>query len=331
MLLNIVEKPAPTHSDQKTSNEIFHLAELWDSHVGMMRYTDDADPEDFLEQAVRLQSVLYNVAEVWLTVNASSTAKNLRTGVEASVTDLTDQVRYGVQATSDIALSTLPQLTMEASVDRYSNWEVFKRHSNRRILHAGYNPTEGLSLTEAVLQLHTQGVREVFIKAAQAKTGIWKFLLPERLNEKKASELIEENLEWAVIRVEGTPDAFLVQESVRMMYEYRFFVVNHEPVTGAGMVAEFTPVNNTETFDPYMRAEKGEIVVLNPEQVSSYLRFVTEIVREMKQENPELHSYVVDVAVTENNEPLIVEFNSLLNSGLYASNPDHVVIALDSL
>lgn len=333
MLLNIVEKSAPAHTDAPSVNKLLLLTELWDTHVGKMRYADDGDLEDFLEQAVRLQSVLFNVEDVWLTVNAGSTAKNLRTGVEASVKDLSDHVRYGVQSTADIALSDLPQLKMEASVDRYTAWKTFQDNSLRTIIHAGYNPSEGVSLTEAVLQLHQQGHREVFIKAVRAKTGFWKFPLPEVMTEKEASNLIEENLEWATIRMEGTPDAFTVQSSVRMMYEYRFFVVNHQPVTGAGMVAEFTPFNNTAAspFNAYMRAERGKEVSFQPELMEKYLRFVDKIADEMKQENPELHSYVVDVAINPEEETLVVEFNSLLNSGLYASNPDYVVIALNSL
>lgn len=333
MLLNLVEKPAPSHTDAQVANKIFHLAELWDAHVGEMHYTDDGDLEDFLEQAVRLQSVLYNVEDVWLTVNAGSTAKNLRTGAEAPVTDLAHHVRYGVQSTADIALSDLPQLQMEANVDRYTTWKTFQNNSLRTIIHAGFNPTEGISLTEAVLQLHQQGHREVFIKAVRAKTGFWKFTLPEILTEKEASNLIEENLEWATIRMEGTPAAFTVQASIRMMYEYRFFVVNHRPVTGAGMVAEFTPFNNTAAspFNAYMRAERGDEVTFQPELMEKYLQFADKVAYEMKQENPELHSYVVDVAINPDEETLVVEFNSLLNSGLYASNPDYVVLALDSL
>nr|WP_254788555.1 hypothetical protein [Arthrobacter sp. ok909] len=44
-------------------------------------------------------------------------------------------------------------------------------------------------------------------------------------------------------------------------------------------------------------------------------------------EVPELTDYVIDVALNADGEPLIVELNSLLNSGLYASRPELVTEA----
>ncbi len=330
MLLNIVDLDAPLHPTPARSAEIFHLAETWDTHVGEIRYTETADAEKFIEQAVRLQSALYNVEDVWLTVNASTTATNLRTGDTKPVSELDNQIRYGMQSSPDLTLSANLQMKAETEADGYASWESFQTNANRAILLAGFGVEKGLELSEALLQMQSKGIKEVFIKATQAKAGIWSFALPANLTKDKAEELLMDELDWALIRNEGREDAFLVQEKKSMFFEYRFFVVNHTPVTGAGVIPQFTPLENTAVFDPQMRYEAGSDPIVNPGKVESYRRFVDAVTADVKREHPHLYGYVVDVASNSEGEPLVVEFNSLLNSGLYASAVDNVVIGLDT-
>jgi hypothetical protein len=138
-----------------------------------------------------------------------------------------------------------------------------------------------------------------------------------------------EELDWALIHLDGLPDAYLVQERVPMRFEYRVFVVDGVPVTGAGCVDVHTPDDNTGVaFDPVMQTSSADrTLVVDPVRAEEYRRFVDQVASEVQVEEPGLIMYVCDVA-TGPDGPLVVEFNDLWNSGLYATDPSLVVAAM---
>jgi hypothetical protein len=56
--------------------------------------------------------------------------------------------------------------------------------------------------------------------------------------------------------------------------------------------------------------------------------FARSAIDALAYEVPDLTDYVIDVALGPDGKPLIVELNSLLNSGLYASQPLRVTEAM---
>jgi hypothetical protein len=51
------------------------------------------------------------------------------------------------------------------------------------------------------------------------------------------------------------------------------------------------------------------------------LPFARIVIGQLRDEAPELQNYTLDVAVGADSRPMVVELNSTLNSGFYASSP----------
>lgn len=187
----------------------------------------------------------------------------------------------------------------------------------------------------ALLWMWHRGVPEVVVKSAHRKTGVSRIRTAPDLETLRSRTSADYLLCWTT-----TPDAapmagFLIQEWVPMTYEYRFFIVDGRTVTGAGCVEEFTPLNRLgDTFDPQMRAHRGNgIASVTDSRVEEcpvlaqrYLDFIAPIASELPEG---MNTVVVDVALDARTDtPLIVEFNTLPNSGLYASDVHAVYRAL---
>ena len=124
---------------------------------------------------------------------------------------------------------------------------------------------------------------------------------------------------WMLQQLPDDPAALMVYCEVAMSHEYRLFVVDGHLVTGAGRVAEATPADNTERFDPVMRADAGsdQDTCSRPDLVARYRTFARDVAARLAETG--LHTYALDVA-TGTSGPLVVEINGLLNAGLFASD-----------
>ncbi|QOT19325.1 hypothetical protein [Paenarthrobacter sp. YJN-5] len=65
-----------------------------------------------------------------------------------------------------------------------------------------------------------------------------------------------------------------------------------------------------------------------PAIVGLLTNFARNAIDALALEVPALTDYVIDVALGPGEKPLIVELNSLLNAGLYASEPGRVAEAM---
>lgn len=169
----------------------------------------------------------------------------------------------------------------------------------------------------------------MIVKTARTKLGLWDIALPGETLEETAA-VVSDELEWFTVSLGDRADAFIAQEWVPMMFEYRLFVVDGEVVTGAGCIEENTPLDNRAQFDSAVREHRAaqSPVVDRPEAVAAMVRFGQAVAVEIAAENPAMTQYVMDVAIGADGMPLIVELNSLLNSGLYASDPRLVTAAM---
>lgn len=188
----------------------------------------------------------------------------------------------------------------------------------------------------ALLWMCHRGIDRVVVKSSSRKAGVSLLDVSPRLSDLRNALTRDDMLCWC-----STPDAapmggFLIQEWVPMTYEYRFFVVDGQLVSGAGCVEEFTPLDHLgdSPFDSQVRRTRGNGVASDadsdvetrPDLVRRYREFLSPIVPALPQV---MSTVVVDVAMdARTEEPLIVEFNTLPNSGLYASDVYSVYRAL---
>lgn len=121
------------------------------------------------------------------------------------------------------------------------------------------------------------------------------------------------------------PPCLLVQERVKIEYEYRIFIVDGEPVTGAGALMEMTPNDNESTFDCKVRQDiRGDDVTYDPVLVAEYVIFAREAAKLMPSA-----TFDMDVAMIDG-EIGIVEVNPLHYGqvGLFASDVDALAKAV---
>lgn len=186
-------------------------------------------------------------------------------------------------------------------------------------------------LFNALLWLHDRGAREAVVKLGIRKAGVSRIPLSPKLDEVRAAVTDDDVLCWNATPDAAPPSGFLVQEWVPMTHEYRFFAVDGVLVTGAGCVEEFTPLDHHRVdgrFDAAMREWRGNginggspsPVMRMPQRVSRYAEFLAPIAEGLPHGQ---RTVVIDVATrAQSGDPLIVEFNSLPNAGLYATDAD---------
>jgi hypothetical protein len=179
--------------------------------------------------------------------------------------------------------------------------------------------------------IHDEGIIRFVIKATRVKSGIAFLDFSENADYGDIARALDgADLGWAPY---GHPsgrlmreDALLVQERIPIGYEYRFLIVNHELITGAGCVFENTPLDNEgEQFHPTVARdyhEQNDIIDHWDESIhGKLLNCAKQIVEATRQLEPDVHSYCVDVGINlDTGQPVMIERNPLSNAGLYASN-----------
>lgn len=245
--------------------------------------------------------------------------------------------------------------------DQYPHSQWFNCHAGRDVLLAGYFPLSadennrmpepGEKRVEDVMAMFaTYGYTEVIIKMVRAKHGMWR--IPTSTDPEANREVLINRLGWSLIGVEGSANTMLVQQIVPMRFEYRVFIVDGLPVTGAGCVEEHTPLHaNPETpFSPLVRENRRytlpasedeseffalsepavpEPVQSRPEVVERLVKFAGDVAHDLSMDgSPFGRAYVLDVALDDEDVPLLIEANGITNAGLYASDPRRVVRAL---
>lgn len=127
---------------------------------------------------------------------------------------------------------------------------------------------------------------------------------------------------------EGEPDAVLVQQRVRMRYEYRVQVIGGEPVCGAGCIERFTPADNRgNRYDPRMEETRNSgRIESHPDIARLYEAFAHEAAHAIRGEVE--GPYVMDLYLDDAGQPHVIELNPQSNSGLYALDMDALLTAI---
>lgn len=336
-LLTIQNFPAPEKRRLSPSAEAEKatILQSWATHIGPLHGEGTGDYEDFWEQAHRLQAALdsFGTDNIWLFVPGlrGDNAVHLGTREMAGLSTLRDLPVYGSQPRVGHH-STLegPQALL---ADAYASYQAFARNARREVHLCGFN-VPGSDLVERLVEMASRGITNIFLKVTLPKFGIFRLTLPAGASAEEVSAVIRDEIDYGMIYLEGLPGAFLVQETVPMFYEYRVFVVGGQAVTGAGAVEEHTPLDHgCVAFSTLVREDRANRTEVEDFPVlvrGLLLPFARIVIGQLAAEVPELQNYTLDVAVGADSRPLVVELNSMLNSGFYASSPRLVTAAMIS-
>lgn len=192
----------------------------------------------------------------------------------------------------------------------YWNWPGFLANARRsiQVLDLG-------SATERVAAIHAAG-KDAFVKATMTK--FYASAVPR-------GTTLFEHLDALAYSFIDRGSCLIVQERVHMRREYRIFVVDGRPVTGAGTVLSHTPNDNIAPFNPLVsnhptddNCERDEALV------ERYLDFGRQVIPLMPAS-----SFALDVALIDG-EIGIVEINPLMlgQIGLFACSPSLLTAAV---
>ncbi len=320
------------------------LLNIWLKYVNPITTPGDADYEEFYEHAARLDAAIkvFKPEHVWL-INSKNMeeATNLLTQEKLPVADLTALRRWGLQHKNQ---EPLVSLDSERLANNYADLKAFQNNAGRTLYLStsdGKDETGHSNLMKAIRNIAEQDILstgksygKVFVKVNRAKYAIYQMeITQDTLNDKTGKLLDEQVMDeigFTLVHLEDVPGGFLVQAHTIMEYEYRFLVANHEVSTGAGCIEEYTPLDNLTPFDPQVRRRRGQNdpITQRPDLVNQMLPFAKKVAEQVKKESPKLNNYSLDIALSPEGQPMVIEMNGLLNSGLYASQPELVVKAL---
>ncbi|MCI4659554.1 hypothetical protein [Cryobacterium zhongshanensis] len=310
-------------SEAKRQLAVNILFDVSHSFPHMRTETDpDADVEDFWEDAARLSAAWYATNGSRLVAKAPGTAETPWTADEMSRRlGPVDRVEDGGRH----------------AVDKLVGHPLVRKYGGRGMLlgSIGGDPATDI-ITWMVARHRKFGVERAIVKATALKGGIWSIKLD--LDPTVVEERLLEALGWDYVRLEGLADAVFVQDQLELAYEYRLFVVDGEVISGAGCIEEFTPLDRNiddGSFDTRVRKWRGPLASYGRDATPSPVEYRIGTVAELVKFGRKVASehggtVVIDVAFDggtrgnahrDSGHPVVIELNTLPNSGLYASNP----------
>lgn len=205
--------------------------------------------------------------------------------------------------------------------------ETFQKNAGRSMI---LTTTNGAEISAAVRKIVPES-GEIFLKTIE-KEYACKFTIEAGRDPWQQICGQDGNLPWMILHYDGleTP-YFSVQGVIAPTYEYRMFMVSDTPVTGAGCVEQYTPVDNELLFDPKMEMIRNESEIeADWDIVDSYIAFANQFGKDFAAEHGEGLAYSLDLCIDANNGKIVpIELNPPFNLGRYASRVDVWVKAVD--
>lgn len=317
-LIDIIPKECPP--DVMDAPEAYRIA--WERHVGKAS-PGGGDPEDWREQAARLEAATRVLPDVHVRV----------AGRPYDGPDPMTLAHYGVVMNRPYA----DQPTLPASnVDRWDLIPALRPFLGRDVQSV---PCDGDAIDVAargMLDRHP-GAGVVVKFMLREKRLPLAFIDPDGTFEQSDEYGGEsERIPFAAWRwagydlalFEGEPDAVLVQQRVRMRYEYRVQVIGGEPVCGAGCIERFTPADNRgNRYDPRMEETRNSgRIESHPLITGLYEQYAHEVSHAIRDEVK--GPYVIDMYLGDDGQPHVIELNPQSNAGLYALDMDALLTAI---
>lgn len=331
--LNVAPFPRPDVSG--ASAEVSRLMNVWNELVPPSRYDGDGDFEDFIEQAYRLDAALKVIGpdRIFFTSDIYKPYIKLSDGSQATPDEVNGIPKFGPVMRMEYGNS--PTAVSDRYADSYVRSPAFIKNAGRAITMSGID--EEASKQDLATDMYdaylTRGVSKFFVKTVAAKRGIFTFEIDDRVSLEDFKSQVFYGLGEGVTDLLGAQNQFVIQDYIEINCEYRVFIVGGEAVTGAGCIDEYTPLqNNDERFSPLVRSNRRDNtpVFSDSESVERLVAFAANVGREMFDEEAMLRSFVLDVGFDIDGNPIVIERNSMLNAGFYASNPYLLVEALDA-
>lgn len=344
VLANILRMPEPADADDEAARNPIAREYLrtWRSLMSLSDKDGKGDREDFWEMAARLHAAVNSTSPNVYLLNDEGGYDRIVGGSEdlsrtgATVTDEHAQrlLRHSDMWTAygPVGRYSAKRLTPARQIwlaNSYSTSETFTDLAGRIVVRCGVpedGEDVGTTLEDALTQIHeATGEDFVAVKSTSAK-GL-ALTMVDAANPKDAAENFM--LEVGAMHLWGRPGALLAQQVIPMEDEYRVFIVDGRPVTGAGCVEEHTPLDSTAEFSTLLRRRRNsdDPIRSDAELVARYREFAR--VAAIRFEREGRLDYVMDLAVdASTGRIVIVELNSLGNAGLYASVPSLVVDGL---
>jgi len=214
------------------------------------------------------------------------------------------------------------------AIAKHAASETFQRYAGRPMLLAKPDPKD---IDQAVRQI-VPGEGFIFLKTIKKEMARIFWIEADRSPWKCIIEQ-DEDMVWTIVQYEGTESPyFSIQGCIQPTYEYRMFIVGDQPVTGAGCVEAFTPLNNRDIFDVTMEPLRNQSEVEDqPAITEAYLQFAKDFAREFASETGLPLSYSLDLTIDANTGKIVpVELNPPMNLGRYASNIEAWIMAIDA-
>lgn len=284
------------------------LLDDWKNHIGSIE-PSDGDYEDWVETACRLHYGLKHLPDPLVRI------PHVWNGDDGTLCGLS---HYGMV----MKYPTIDQIGEPGNADRYQFDPNVRMLMHRRSVSCSVSPED---VEGAFSRLVEQGVSGFKVKYMHSQKTL-PLLDLNGTDVRTLSQRVSDWLGWETVHAEEDSHALLVQERVRMEYEYRMFMVGDAPATGAGCLEDHTPLDNTGRFDPWMeRIRNGGEVEKREDVVEQYHDFAVRCGRLLAGQGYE--AYTLDLCMIDG-EVSVIELNGLMNAGLYACDMDELLSAV---
>ncbi|MCK5284197.1 MAG: ATP-grasp domain-containing protein [Alphaproteobacteria bacterium] len=313
-------------------------------------FTDSTSPAQAICADIQMQTVLKYSTNIKELLDGDQFKEDFETHIK-------DAICVGLFVPLHCVRSALwPKKDWINAADHYHKSTVFKKYAGREII---ISPCIEDEFIKAVNKIHADKIVAKYIGVRKALPTI---VCPDKANainafndlffhhiEKKFEEVekmknkheyidqkiktmkeIMADMKYSRTLKNVEESCILIQEHIPMYNEYRVFIVDGKPVTGAGCIKALTPKNNQDNiFDPAIERIRGKEKALNkPDLVKRYIEFATIVSKEFKAENPLCLHYTLDLATNDKDEIIVIELNSLYNMGLYACQYERLFEAI---
>jgi hypothetical protein len=312
------------------------------------------DYEDWMEPACVLDQAIQSGLETHI-LPATQLRRAVMNPIVKIAGETCRDILVGRQLKSDPQELQYFDLGWPAACDtmanHYAELETFHRHAGRKLALANMpgDPEgcgdrtvvfgEGLNSTALGDAMASVSPGAVIVKQVYPGKSLplLTYDLDEAFKPADGDGLFFEDIGFHFARFEGDPAALLVQEKITMTHETRFFVIGGKVISGAACIENHTPQQtpyHDDVLPPHWEITRNSGEMDTREHMDrkrtalAMWNFVHDVCTEIAEEAPELHSYVIDVALGADGKPLVIELNPVASSGIYANNIGYIFDAI---
>lgn len=256
------------------------------------------DREDFIEDKIQLSTAMQSGVPV----------------LKGNITEIEQGdiiIGNGVSDGQYKDIQAYPRVDQISKAAKYHQHKTFLKYAGREIIQCKFDLQE---LVQASVSL---GGNCVIKNMSRAKASMIGKIYAQ--THRTSEEQIMDIYQYSLIQLEG--DEAIAQEFINMNYEYRVFVVNGVPITGAGCIEGNTPLENYLIFDSKLQKIRGESSSsIQQKAATRYWNFANEVTPQFEKEG--VLDYTLDLFIDDNDNIGIIELNPIHRSGFYAINYD---------